>query len=141
MAENKRSLEERLIDLAGRLERVEKLLLKETGSVEDLQQELRTLRGVVSAVGSFVGLASSLRNAAQNQNYGDIERHILETLHKAGKPLNISQITREVKAERGTASRRIIAKKLSAMQEKELVKMDEGIRGEKLYSPNSANTY
>jgi hypothetical protein len=108
LAENKRSLEERLIDLAGRLERVEKLLLKETGSVEDLQQELRTLRGVVSAVGSFVGLASSFRNAAQEQNYGDIERHILESLHKSGKPLNISQITREVKAERGTASRRII---------------------------------
>ena len=137
MAEKESSLEERLIDLAGRLERVEKILVKETDSVEDLQRELRALGGVVSTVGAFVGLASSLRNAAQEGRYGDIQRHILETLHNTGRPLNISQVTKEVRTERGSASRRIVAKKLAAMHKKGLVKKSEGRRGEKLYSPKN----
>lgn len=135
MAERERSLEERLNDLAGRLERVERLLLKESSSFEDVQNELRMLRGIVSTVGSFVGLASSLKGVAEDRHYGDIERHILESLHKAGKPMNISQLTKAVRAERGTASRRIVAKRLSAMEKSGVVSRIEGSRGEKLYSP------
>ena len=139
MAEKERSLEERLIDLAGRLERVEKLLLKETGSVEDLQQELRTLRGVVSTVGAFVGLASSLRNAAEERHYGDMERHILEVLGKSNSSLNISQVTKAIKEERGTASRRIVAKKLANMEAQGLVESAYGRRAAKLYRPKRKN--
>lgn len=111
-----KNLEQRLSELADRLERVEELLLKEATSVEDLQDELRLVRGIVSTVGKLVSLASDLKVVAEERKYGDMERHILESLNSASKPMNISQITRTIKAERGTASRRIVAKKLMAME-------------------------
>jgi hypothetical protein len=128
-----KNLEQRLSELADRLERVEELLLKEATSVEDLQNELRLVRGIVSTVGKLVSLASDLKVVAEERKYGDMERHILESLNSASKPMNISQITRTIKAERGTASRRIVAKKLMAMESSEMVRMVDGKRGAKLY--------
>lgn len=112
---------------------MERLLLKETTSVEDLQNELRLVREIVSTVGKVVGLASDLRTVAEERKYGDMERHILENLSKTTRPMNISQITRAIKAERGTASRRTVAKKLMAMESSGMVQRVDGKKGAKLY--------
>lgn len=128
-----KNLEQRLSELADRLERVEELLLKEATSVEDLQNELRLVRGIVSTVGKLVSLASDLKVVAEERKYGDMERHILESLNSASKPMNISQITRIIKAERGTASRRIVAKKLMAMESIGMFQRVDGKRRAKLY--------
>ncbi|MBI2126440.1 MAG: hypothetical protein HYU02_03885 [Thaumarchaeota archaeon] len=62
-----------------------------------------------------------------------MERHILENLSKTRSPMNISQITRAIRAEGGTASRRIVGKKLASVESSGLVKMLTGKKGEKLY--------
>ncbi|MBI2126439.1 MAG: hypothetical protein HYU02_03880 [Thaumarchaeota archaeon] len=53
MGKKEKDLEQRLSKLADMFERVEKLLLKETTSVEDLQNELRRRENMVIWSGTY----------------------------------------------------------------------------------------
>ena len=55
----------------------------------------------------------------------DISRHIIEALAEGG-PMNISELTRAVRARRGRASRRTIRERLEELLEQDLVVEVEG---------------
>ncbi|RLI39029.1 hypothetical protein DRO60_02380 [Candidatus Bathyarchaeota archaeon] len=65
----------------------------------------------------------------------DISRHIIEALAEGG-PMNISELTRAVRARRGRASRRIIRQRLKKLLEMGLVVEAEGF-GKKFDLPTS----
>jgi hypothetical protein len=54
-----------------------------------------------------------------------ISRAIIEALVAKDKPLSLSELTREVRALRGTASRRIIAGRVKKLEEKGIVEVEK----------------
>ena len=62
-----------------------------------------------------------------------MERHILETPGKTRRPMNIPQITRAVKEERDTADKRIVARKLMAMESSGMVQRAGSYNGARSY--------
>lgn len=122
------STEARLRALARRVEALESKLREEHLAIEKVLQELRLLRMVSPASASILKSASRHRR----HRYGDIARHIVDVLLKAG-PLNISQLTDRLREERGTASRRIVAEKLGILKKHGLVARVPGRKSERLY--------
>ena len=124
-AEEKRleELSKKLDEILRRLEALEAslTLLEQLGFLPELMRllfggtrlyssQLRALRRVLAA-----------EKALRQLGPGDeISRCIIEALAEEG-PMNISELTRAVRARRGTASRRIVRERLEALLEKGLV--------------------
>jgi len=116
-------LSKKLDEILRRLEALEAslTLLEQLGFLPELMRllfggtrlyssQLRALRRVLAA-----------EKALRQLGPGDeISRCIIEALAEEG-PMNISELTRAVRARRGTASRRIVRERLEALLEKGLV--------------------
>jgi len=116
-------LSRKLDEVLEKLDMIEKSLraLKELGFLPDLMaiilggtrvcsSRLRALRRALVAE----EVLRRLRPA------DDISRHIVEALAEGG-PMNISELTRAVRARRGTASRRVVRERLMRLLEEGLV--------------------
>jgi len=121
-------LSKKLDEILRRLEALENSLsfLEELGFLPELMRllfggarlyssQLRALRRVLAA-------ERILRQLGPGD---EISRCIIEALAEEG-PMNISELTRAVRARRGKASRRIIRERLEALLEKGLVMEVEG---------------
>ena len=126
------SAEERLRRLASRIIDLEKRIERESLARREALSELRLLRTIVLASASAAGSASGVSALLRSYAHGDIARHIVEALVRLG-PLNISQLTSVVRGERGTASRRMVAEKLTRLEGSGVVEKVPGKRSEKLY--------
>jgi len=101
-----------LLDQMGFLPELMRLLF---GGARLYSSQLKALRRVLAA-------EKLLRELGPGD---EISRCIIEALAEEG-PMNISELTRAVRARRGTASRRIIRERLEALLEKGLVVEVEG---------------
>ncbi len=123
-------VERKLDELARRVERIEKLI--EDAGVTEAAEALRLVKAMISRYTQLVELIGGVKELTEHPaaRKSDISRHIIEVLGKLG-PMNISQLTAQLRRERGTASRRVVAKKLRELEEAGLVeKMDgEKMRG------------
>ena len=124
----KRNSEERLRRLTKRLEELESKLEKESLLVGELRKEIRLLRNISSIGASILRTASFVTR----YKYGDMSRHIVEALIKAG-PMNVSQLTEFLRNIRGTASRRIVADRIRLLKEHGIIEEIPGKKSEKRY--------
>ena len=129
MKEEKRgNTEERLRHLTKRLEELESKLERESLLVDELRKEIHLLRNISSISASILRTASFVTK----YKYGDISRHIVEGLIKAG-PMNISQLTKLLRKIRGTASRRIVADRIRILKEHSIIEEIPGKESEKRF--------
>ncbi|HDO20654.1 MAG: transcriptional regulator [archaeon GB-1845-036] len=129
--------------LEKRLERIEYLL-------EYLSREIETIKGILGLAGE--GILAPIEGSIRTQRVitesyrrilslekiiregrikDKISREILRILVYIG-PMNISQITRELKKRRGRASRRIVSEKLRKLKGIGIIELEERGR-EKVY--------
>ena len=119
----------KLDSILQRLEILEKIILGEP-KYADLASSLEILRFGVRAYGEPLKIVSRLKSAERYLRHSrirrdEISRYIIQVLALKG-PLNISAVTREVKAIRGKASRRIIRNKLQILKEEGIVRLTKG---------------
>ncbi len=132
----KESTEERLRALAKRLEELELRLSREHAALDEVLGEIRLARNISLMSASILRTASY----ATRYRYGDISRHIVEALLKAG-PLNISQLTKFLQGARGTASRRIVSEKVRLLEKHKIIEEVSGKKSEKLYKIKNETTH
>jgi len=121
-------LSRKLDEVLRRLEALENslTLLEQLGFLPELMRLLfggaRLYSSQLKALRRVLAAEKLLRQLGPGD---EISRCIIEALAEEG-PMNISELTRAVRARRGTASRRIIRKRLEALLEKGLVIEVEG---------------
>ncbi|RLG49352.1 MAG: hypothetical protein DRN96_09740 [Thermoproteota archaeon] len=118
-------MERKLDELARRVERIEELI--EEAGVAEAAEALRLVKALISRYAQLVEIIGAVREATEHPavRRSDMSRHIVDILGRLG-PMNISQLTAQLRRERGTASRRIVAKKLRELEEAGLVERLEG---------------
>ncbi len=116
------------------LEEIKELLLKILKRLDSLEQRLSSVeedshvldmyRSLLKAYASVLGSVARIERMAQLVT-SEIDRSIIRALASRG-PLNISQLTEEVRRIRGTASRRVVAKRIRKLAEKGIVERANG---------------
>ena len=113
-------IKELLFRIIERLDRLE-------DRMESAEADLRSLemyKSLLRAYASILGSVARVERMAQLVT-DDIDKSIIRALATKG-PLNISQLTEEVRKQRGSASRRIISGRLRALVERGLVERVNG---------------
>ncbi len=113
-------IKELLFKIIERLDRLESRMR----SAEDDLRSLEMYKSLLRAYASILGSVARVERMAQLVT-SDIDRNIIRALAAKG-PLNISQLTEEVRKLRGSASRRVISERLKALEEKGLVERVNG---------------
>ena len=124
-----RDLDGKLDRIINRLDTIETVLANSQQNPE-LSSVLADFKGGVSLYSEPLKAIKRLYDARKFMKAGEAEkdevsRLIIQSLALRG-PLNISQIERELRAARGSASRRIIRSRLKKLEEKGVVKVAEG---------------
>ncbi len=129
----------------GELDEIRELLLKVIDRLDSLEKRLNKLeadekliesyKSLLRSYATVLGSVARIERLAQHV-VNDIDRAIVRSLASKG-PMNISQITEEVKRIRGSASRRIISKRLLALERKGLVERVSGGGRGKVYKLRS----
>ena len=119
----------KLDSILQRLERLEEIILGNPEYAE-FASSLKLLSLGVKVYGEPLKLLSRLKSAEKFLKHSrirrdEISRCIIQVLALRG-PLNISAITREVRAIRGKASRRIVRAKLERLRDEGVVRLTEG---------------
>ncbi|TXT55108.1 MAG: hypothetical protein BAJATHORv1_40017 [Candidatus Thorarchaeota archaeon] len=124
-------VQDRLDEISERLARVERLMEKMGPGIEEVSESAKVIRegfefydGMVRLMSKFTKV-QRLESRFQELKKDDISWNIVKILDES-RPLNISQITAAVRAERGTASRRIIRERIKILLRKRIVKSIEG---------------
>ncbi|MDK2373400.1 MAG: hypothetical protein QI197_08505 [Candidatus Korarchaeota archaeon] len=105
------------------IERLDRLEIRMESAEADLRS-LEVYKSLLRAYASILGSVAKVERMAQLVT-GDIDRSIIRALATKG-PLNISQLTEEVRKLRGSASRRIISERLRILEEKGFVERVDG---------------
>ncbi len=116
-----REIRKLLLEVMKKLERLE-------NRIERLESESGLIEGYKSLLRAYVQILGSVAKVERLTQLvvDDIDKSIVRALATNG-PMNISQITEEVRKQRGTASRRIVAKRLIHLERKGIVeKVDQG---------------
>ncbi len=118
-------IEELLMRLLDRIERLENLIsLVNPDPLTSIALELAMAYTKPAALA--VKAATEVLNLERGLGGMDpITRAIIEVLVAKGKPLSLSELTREVRGLRGTASRRIIAGRVKKLEEKGIVEVEK----------------
>ena len=120
-------VQERLDQISKRLMRVENLIERMEPGIEEVNESAKVIREGFEFYDGMVKLMSKFTKAERLESrYGDLKKdqiawQIIKVLDSHA-PLNISQITAKVRAERGTASRRIVRERVNEMLEKGILK-------------------
>ncbi len=111
-------VQDRLEEISNRLARLEELIERVGPGIEEVRSSAKVIRegfefydGLVRLMGKFTK-AERLESRYGDLKKDDISWRIIQILDNS-RPLNISQITAAVRAERGTASRRIVRERVN----------------------------
>lgn len=123
-------VQERLDEISHRLARVESLMERIGPGLDEVSESAKVIREGFEFYDGMVKLMSKFTRAERLESrYGDLKKddiswRIIKILDES-RPLNISQITASVRAERGTASRRIIRERVNTLLERGILKVIE----------------
>jgi len=113
-------VQNRLDEISKRLARLEELIERVGPGIEEVRTSAKVIRegfefydGMVRLMGKFTK-AERLESRFGDLKKDDISWRIIQILDTS-RPLNISQITTSVRAERGTASRRIVRERVNEL--------------------------
>ena len=124
-------VQDRLDEISSRLARLEQLIERMGPGIEEVGQSARVIKEGFEFYDGMVKLMSKFTHAERLESrFGDLKKddigwRIIQTLDNS-RPLNISQITAAVRAERGTASRRIIRERVNELVKRGVLKVVEG---------------
>ena len=123
-------VQDRLDEISRRLARVEVLLDRIGPGLDEVTDSARIIREGFEFYDGMVKLMSKFTRAERLESrYGDLKRdeiswRIIQILDNS-RPLNISQLTAAVRAERGSASRRIVRERVNKLVERGILKVVE----------------
>ena len=123
-------VQDRLDEISRRLARVEILMERIGPGLEEVSDSARIIREGFEFYDGMVKLMSKFTRAERLESrYGDLKRdeiswRIIQILDNS-RPLNISQLTAAVRAERGSASRRIVRERVNKLVERGILKVVE----------------
>jgi hypothetical protein len=123
-------VQDRLDEISRRLARVEVLMERIGPGLEEVTDSARIIREGFEFYDGMVKLMSKFTRAERLESrYGDLKQDeiswkIIQILDNS-IPLNISQLTAKVRAERGTASRRIIRERVNKLVKRGILKIVE----------------
>ena len=120
----------KLEELSSKIAKIEEEIKTLKDSERSLYQSLQIARVVLESYSRIIGFSLSVERLARDLE-GDIERHIVQIL--ARQPMNVSQLTEELRKVRGTASRRIVSEKLKKLEAAGIVERAEGRGRGKVY--------
>lgn len=113
-------VQDRLDEISERLGRLEELIERVGPGIEEVRTSAKVIKegfefydGMVRLMGKFTK-AERLESRFGDLKKDDISWRIIQILDTS-RPLNISQITASVRAERGTASRRIVRERVNEL--------------------------
>jgi len=120
-----RRLEEQLGRLEDRLEKIESLLASQESQMDEVRGLFAFFRGSIrfyDEVSHLLSYISSFRRATQDAwiSKDQLAKDIILSLARKG-PRNISELTRDIRQERGKASRRIVASRVKQLMESGVV--------------------
>jgi len=120
-----RSLETHLGRLEERLDKIEGLLLSQESQMDEVRSLFAFFRGSIrfyDEVSNLLSYISSFRRATEHGwiSKDQLAKDIILSLARKG-PRNISELTRDIREERGKASRRIVAKRVQQLLESGIV--------------------
>lgn len=124
-------VQERLDEISDRLARLEYLIERVGPGIEEVRTSAKVIREGFEFYDGLVRLMSKFTKAERLESrYGDLKKDdiswkIIQTLDASSRPLNISQITAAVRAERGTASRRIIRERVNELVARGILRVSE----------------
>jgi predicted nuclease with TOPRIM domain len=122
-------VQDRLDEISNRLARLEELIERVSPGIEEVRTSAKVIREGFEFYDGMVRLMSKFTKAERLESrYGDLKKddiswRIIQTLDASSRPLNISQITAAVRAERGTASRRIIRNRVNELVGRRILKV------------------
>ncbi|RDE14026.1 MAG: hypothetical protein C4K48_06845 [Candidatus Thorarchaeota archaeon] len=124
-------VQNRLDEISMRLARLEELIERVSPGIEEVRTSARVIREGFDFYDGMVRLMSKFTKTERLESrFGDLKKddiswRIIQTLDATSRPLNISQITAAVRAERGTASRRIIRERVNELVGRGILKVIE----------------
>jgi len=124
-------VQDRLDEISSRLARLEDLIERVGPGIEEVRTSAKVIREGFEFYDGMVRLMSKFTKAERLESrYGDLKKddiswRIIQTLDVTSRPLNISQITAAVRAERGTASRRIIRERVNDLVDRGILQVIE----------------
>jgi hypothetical protein len=123
-------VQDRLDEISDRLARLEELIERVGPGIEEVRTSAKVIRegfefydGMVRLMGKFTK-AERLESRYGDLKKDDISWRIIQILDNS-RPLNISQITASVRAERGTASRRIVRERVNDLVKRGILQIIE----------------
>jgi len=124
-------VQERLDEISDRLARLEDLIERVGPGIEEVRTSAKVIREGFEFYDGMVRLMSKFTKAERLESrYGDLKKddiswRIIQILDNSSRPLNISQITAGVRAERGTASRRIVRERVNELVSRGILQVIE----------------
>jgi predicted nuclease with TOPRIM domain len=113
-------VQDRLDEISDRLARLEELIERVSPGLDEVTKSARVIREGFEFYDGMVKLMTKFTKAERLESrFGDLKKDDISwriiTILDNSRPLNISQITAAVRAERGTASRRIVRERVNAL--------------------------
>jgi sugar-specific transcriptional regulator TrmB len=131
---NLEEFQDRLDEISSRLARLERLIERMGPGIDEVSQSARVIRegfdfynSMLQVMSKFTRaerLESRFKDLKKDEIRDEISWKIIQILD-GSRPLNISQITASVRAERGTASRRIIRDRVKGLVGRNIIKIIE----------------
>jgi hypothetical protein len=124
-------VQDRLDEISDRLARLEELIERVGPGIEEVRSSAKVIREGFEFYDGMVRLMSKFTKAERLEStYGDLKKddiswRIIQILDTSSRPLNISQITAGVRAERGTASRRIVRERVNELVSRKILQVIE----------------
>lgn len=123
-------VQERLEEISRRLQRVETLIERIGPGIEEVSESAQVIREGFEFYDGMVKLMSKFTRAERLESrYGDLKKDqiswLIIKILDSSQPLNISQITASIRAERGTASRRIVRERVNTLLQRGILTVIE----------------
>ena len=123
-------VQDRLDEISERLARVETLIERIGPGIEEVSESAKVIREGFEFYDGMVKLMSKFTKAERLESrYGDLKKDqiswLIIKILDSNKPLNISQLTAAIRAERGTASRRIVRERVNSLYQRGILDVIE----------------